>query len=294
VATGDVLLFQDDVSLPGLLPLVIGRAYRSSWRAGRWFGPSWASSLDQRLQIAPDRIAGVFADGRVLSWSCRATQDGPVPLTGLPVTGPRWRLERTGSGAFTVTDPQAGLVWRFEGRGGELPLVCVTDRRGGQIRFAYTEHGEPAWITHSGGYRVRVVMSGGRVAELRLATSAGEETLIGYRYDPAGNLAGIANGSGRALRFSYDAEGRLTGWQDRNGVSYRYSYDEQGRCVAGAGPAGSMSGRFAYGDRVTWWTDAAGAVTIYQLDASSRVTAVTDPLGHVTHVWYDEYRTPGL
>ena len=117
VATGDVLLFQDDVSLPGLLPLVIGRAYRSSWRAGRWFGPSWASSLDQRLQIAPDRIAGVFADGRVLSWSCRSTEDGPVPLTGLPVTGPRWRLERTGGGAFMVTDPQAGLVWRFEGRG---------------------------------------------------------------------------------------------------------------------------------------------------------------------------------
>ena len=289
VATGDVLLFQDDVSLPGLLPLVIGRAYRSSWRAGRWFGPSWASSLDQRLQIAPDRIAGVFADGRVLSWSCRSGEDGPVPVTGLPVTGPRWRLERTGGGAFMVTDPQAGLVWRFEGRGGELPLVWVTDRRGGQIRFGYTEQGEPAWITHSGGYRVRVVMSGGRVAELRLATPAGEETLTGYRYDPAGNLAGIVNGSGRALRLSYDAEGRLAGWQDRNGISYRYSYDEQGRCVAGAGPGGGMSGRFAYGDRVTWWTDAAGAVTIYQLDASSRVTAVTDPLGHVTHVWYDEY-----
>ena len=62
VATGDVLLFQDDVSLPAVLPLVIGRAYRSSWRAGRWFGTSWASSLDQRLRIAPDRITGVFAD----------------------------------------------------------------------------------------------------------------------------------------------------------------------------------------------------------------------------------------
>jgi uncharacterized protein DUF6531 len=79
VATGDVLLFQDDVSLPGVLPLVIGRAYRSSWRAGRWFGPSWASSFDQRLQIAPDRIVGVFADGRVLSWPCRSGEDGPVP-----------------------------------------------------------------------------------------------------------------------------------------------------------------------------------------------------------------------
>ena len=288
VATGDVLLFQDDVSLPGVLPLVIGRAYRSSWRAGRWFGPSWASSFDQRLQIAADQIVGVFADGRVLSWPCRSGEDGPVPMTGLPVTGPRWRLERTGDGAFTVTDPQVGLVWRFEGLSGELPLVSVAGRGGSQVRFSYTEQGEPAWITHSGGYRVRVVMTGGRITGLRLATPAGEVTLTGYRYDPAGNLAGIVNGSGQALRLSYDEEGRLTGWQDRNGISYRYSYDGQGRCVAGTGPGGAMSGRFAYGERVTWWTDAAGAVTIYQLDASSRVTAVTNPLGHVTHLWYDE------
>ncbi len=46
-----------------------------------------------------------------------------MPLTGLPVTGPRWRLARAGDGAFTVTDPQAGLVRRFEGRSAELPLV---------------------------------------------------------------------------------------------------------------------------------------------------------------------------
>ena len=141
MATGDVLLFQDDVSLPGVLPLVIGRAYRSSWRAGRWFGPSWASSLDQRLQIAPgpDRRRVRGRAGPVLVMP--SAEDGPVPVTGLPVTGPRWRLERTGDGAFTVTDPQAGLVWRFEGRGAELPLVCVTDRRGDQIRFGYTDAG---------------------------------------------------------------------------------------------------------------------------------------------------------
>jgi RHS repeat-associated protein len=289
VATGDVLLFQDDVSLPGVLPLVVGRAYRSSWRAGRWFGPSWASSFDQRLQIASDRIVGVFADGRILSWPCRPAEHGPVPVTGLPVTGPRWRLERVGDGAFTVTDPQAGLVWRFERHHGELPLVSVTDRRGSQVRFGFTEQGEPSWIAHSGGYRVRVVMTGGRITGLRLADPAGEVTLAGYRYDPAGNLVGILNAAGQALRLAYDEEGRLTGWRDRNGISYRYSYDGQGRCVAGGGPGGAMSGRFAYGEGVTWWTDAAGAVTIYQLDESSRVRAVTNPLGHVTHIWYDEY-----
>jgi RHS repeat-associated protein len=346
VATGDVLLFADDVALaagPGVLPLVIGRAYRSSWRAGRWFGPGWASSFDQRLQVSPERVIGAFADGRVLSWPCVAGPGGPVPADGLPVTGPRWRLERVGDGAFTVTDPQAGLVWRFErraghywsaGGAGELPLVAVTDRAGHQVSFGYTPAGQPAWITHSGGYRIRVVIDRNRIARLMLADTSPEDAepggtepggtepggtepggtepggtepggtepgdagpgrarsevpLVEYGYDPAGNLAAIINSSGQALRLRYDDEGRLIGWDDRNEISYQYSYDEQGRCVAGAGPGGIMSASFAYGDQVTWWTDAAGAVTIYQLDESSRVAAVTDPLGNVTHAWHDEY-----
>ena len=92
-------------------------------------------------------------------------------------------------------------------------------------------------------------------------------TLAGYRYDPAGNLVGIVNSSGQALRLSYDEEGRLTGWQDRNGISYRYAYDEQGRCVTGTGPGGTMSGRFAYGERVTWWRPQNQGQT-YRIEAS--------------------------
>ena len=316
VATGDVLLIQEDVSRPGALPLVIGRVYRSSWRAGRWFGRSWASALDQRLQVAPKRIACVFADGRILSWLCTADEDGPRPVTGLPVTGPRWRLDRAGDGAFTVTDPQAGLVWRFErrpgfyagpGGAGELPLVAVTDRAGHRIGYEYTPDGRPAWVTHSGGYRVRVVMDGSRVTALALAPAQGaqdaqdaqdtpaagqpdqEVTLVSYGYNPAGDLAAVINSSGRALCLGYDEEGRLTGFQDRNGISYTCSYDQHGRCVAAAGPGQAMPGTFAYGERVTWRTDAAGAKTIYQLDESSRVAAVTDPLGSVTHFWHDEF-----
>ena len=303
VATGDVLLVQRDVSRPGALPLVIGRVYRSSWRAGRWFGPSWASALDQRLQVTPKRAACVFADGRVLYWLCTADADGPRPVTGLPVTGPRWRLERAADGAFTVTDPAAGLVWRFERRpgfhqgpdgAGELPLVAAMDRAGHRIGYEYTPAGQPAFLTHSGGYRIRVVMDGRRVTALALAPAdqaadqGRELTLVRYGYNPAGDLAAVINSSGQALCFSYDEEGRLTGWEDRNGFSYRYSYDQHGRCVAGAGPDGAMSATFAYGDRVTWRADADGAMTIYQLDESSRVASVTDPLGYVTHLWHDE------
>jgi YD repeat-containing protein len=306
VATGDVLVFAEDVSLSagsGVLPLVIGRAYRSSRRAGRWFGPGWISSFDQRLQVSPEQVIAAFADGRVLSWRCGAGPegpDGPVAMSGLPVAGPRWPLHHVGEGVFTVTDPQIGLVWRFErrpgypwspGGAGELPLASVTDRAGHQVSFGYSPAGQPAWITHSAGYRIRVVLDRNRISGLMLAGAGpgAEVPLVEYGYDPAGNLAAVTNSSGQPLRFRYDEEGRLAGREDRNEVSYRYFYDEQGRCVAGAGPDGTMSGRYAYGDRLTWWTDETGAVTMYQLDASSRIAAITDPLGNVTHFWHDEF-----
>lgn len=68
--------------------------------------------------------------------------DGEVVL---PAAGARWPLARE-SGGYTVTNPQAGLAWRFEPRDGffvsvdghgELPVVSLTDRAGRQIRFGY-------------------------------------------------------------------------------------------------------------------------------------------------------------
>jgi hypothetical protein len=50
-ATGRMFLPQVDVDLPGSLPLVLRRDYESSYRAGRWFGPTWSSTIDQRLEV---------------------------------------------------------------------------------------------------------------------------------------------------------------------------------------------------------------------------------------------------
>ena len=136
VATGDVVLAEADVTLPGVLPLVITRSHRSSRRTGRWFGPSWLSTLDQRLQVSSERVIGVFDDGRLLTWTRPAVAGG---VTAAPGHGPAWPLRRDRDGAYTVTDPQRGLTWRFEPRAGydldqagegELPLVTLTDRVG--------------------------------------------------------------------------------------------------------------------------------------------------------------------
>ncbi len=295
VASGDVVLAQTDVTLAGMLPLVIRRVHRSSYRAGRWFGRSWASTLDQRLEVSERAVCFAAADSAVLRYPPPGADDGPV----LPVAGARWPLTRDADGGYAVTDPQAGIVWRFGPRSGyyvsaaghgELPLVSVTDRAGHQIIFDYGLDGTPVTVTHDGGYQVRVLAAGGRVAGLDLARRGADDLpLIRYGYDAAGNLAEVVNSSGRPQRLSYDDAGRLTGWQDRSGFSYRYSYDETGRCVLGESPDGTLSGTLFY-DRdnlVTTHTDAAGSVSVYQLTERFQVAAVTDPLGNVTRSGYD-------
>jgi RHS repeat-associated protein len=329
VATGDVVLTQADVTLPGILPLVVERTHRSSHHTGRWLGGSWMSSFDQRLSVRGEAVIGAFADGRVMTWPRPAggvdvtsvpapTALGPattvpattVPPTAagadalaghepLPVAGPAWELRAHPGGTWTVTDPQHGLTWRYErrpgrrqqpgdGGDGELPLVSITDRAGHQVTFSYHDDGRPQDVTHSGGYRVLVTTGGGRVTGLVLDGPGGGTTLVGYEYDQDGNLTGV-NSSGIPLRFTYDPDGRLAGWTDRTGYSYAYSYDNLGRCVSGQSPDGALSGTFSYLPGTTTWTDAAGAATVYQIDdATSRVTAVTDPLGGVTRREYGE------
>lgn len=56
VATGRMLLPQTDIVLPGSLPLVFERVFDSSYRAGRWFGTGWSSTVDQRLEIDAEGV----------------------------------------------------------------------------------------------------------------------------------------------------------------------------------------------------------------------------------------------
>ncbi|MCG0069979.1 DUF6531 domain-containing protein, partial [Streptomyces tricolor] len=68
VATGRMVLPQTDVSLPGALPLLIKRQFESSYRLGGWFGPSWSSTLDQRLEIDAQGVVYVGEDGLTLAY----------------------------------------------------------------------------------------------------------------------------------------------------------------------------------------------------------------------------------
>ncbi|MEW2113706.1 DUF6531 domain-containing protein [Streptomyces sp. NPDC005474] len=323
VVSGDMLLRQTDVRLPGTLPLVLERTHLSSYRWGGWFGPSWASTLDQRLQADDDGIIYAAPDG------ARLVFPYPAPDTAEPVhpeSGSRLALawDDEVDGALRITDPDTGFTYVFhsprptdDDTAVDLPLQTIVDRNGQRITVRYGDDGTPTEVTHSGGYRVALDRHPDqpRIAALRLLDPEHPEAqgtrIVSYGYDNAGHLTELTNSSGIPMRFAYDEAGRITSWSDRNGTDYRYTYDEQGRVVRTEGSNGFLSGTLAYDQttrtttatnslghtnqyeyneayRVVRHTDPLGASTWQEWDGDHQLTAVINPLGHATRYRYDD------
>lgn len=281
VASGDVVLPQTDVEMAGVLPLVLRRLHLSSYRVGRFFGSSWASTLDQRLEVDEEGVSFAGDDGTLLFYP------HPTP-TSWPHVGPRKFLARTDTG-YTITDPE-GQKLHFGIGGAVLPLLAITDRNGNRVEFDRDDAGVPTEIRHSGGYRIRVETSDGLITALHLcgADDGADLQLVRYGYRD-GRLAEVINASGVPLRFAYDHAGRLTSWTDRNGAWYRYAYDHEGRVVRADGSGGFFSGTMSYADGVTRWTNSLGQQTAYHLNERGQTVREVDPAGNEVLSEWDEF-----
>ena len=89
VAAGRVVLAQTDVELAGVLALVLSRTHLSSYRVGRWFGPSWASTLDQRLEIEDTGVYYAGEDGMLLAYPTPAPRYCRRRVRAGPCAAPR-------------------------------------------------------------------------------------------------------------------------------------------------------------------------------------------------------------
>ncbi|MFI9826988.1 DUF6531 domain-containing protein [Streptomyces sp. NPDC051913] len=297
VATGEVFLSETDVSLPGTLPLEFTRRVTSGYRCGWWFGPAWASTLDQRLEIGDEETVFVTEDGMLLVYRNADATTAPW----LPVSGPRMPLVRLDDGTYRLEDPltRTSRHFRAHASDGTAAIADVTDRNGNSITFEYDESGIPLAIRHSGGYVLTIATEDGLVTGLKLAGAAddgSDVTIRRYGYTD-GNLTEVVNSSDQALKFTYDERLRLTSWTDRNGVRYAYTYDDQNRCVSQTGEHGYLGGTFTYDgadparseSRITTYTAADGAVTRFAVNDHSQVVATIDPLGNITRSAYDEH-----
>ncbi|WP_369033603.1 RHS repeat-associated core domain-containing protein [Streptomyces adonidis] len=295
MATGAMFLPLTDITLPGVLPLSFSRRVASDYRCGWWFGPGWASTIDQRLETDDDGIVFVTEDGMLLEY--------PHPeVSGLPVRpmgGPEWLLTGTADGGYRIDDPLTGHARHFTHPDDGIALLThIVDRNQNTITFDYDEDGTPLAIRHSGGYHLKLSTDAGHVTALSLVDAAEDGTdIVVKRYGyTGGNLTETVNSSGLPLEFTYDERLRVTSWTDTNRSRYAYAYDERDRCVAEGGEAGHIAITLDYdgtdpawpGATITTLTTAEGAVTRFVVNDNSQVIAEIDPLGNVTRTVFDD------
>ncbi|CAL9510115.1 hypothetical protein SUDANB1_03609 [Streptomyces sp. enrichment culture] len=299
LATGRMYLPQTDVELPGILPLVFTRRTESGCAVGRFLGPSWTSTVDERLLIDAIGVVHVTADGLLIPY--------PHPVPGAPTTPSSGRartlLARDADGDYTVTDPDSGLTFHFTAPSGSEPgadgvawLSGVTERNNHTITIDRGEDGLPLALVHSAGHRVKLSLADGLVTALSLA-GAGEGgadlPLMNYGYQD-GNLTTVTKPSGATTTFAYDDRHRVIAWIDSNNSRYDYIYDDRDRVIAEGGEAGHVQITLTYtepdpetGHRTTTLTTAGGHSTRHLFGPGCRLLAVTDPLGHTTRFTYD-------
>ncbi|PRH78710.1 hypothetical protein C6N75_13485 [Streptomyces solincola] len=178
IATGEMALPQEDISLPGVLPLTLRRTYLSGYKWGRWFGPGWASTLDERLESSAGGQGMVWAreDGSLLVYPTLPAVDDPEGV--LPLDGSRALLhfgDRDGEfTTYRTYDPLSGLTRHFTGSpyspSAAYWLSEIEDRNDNRILITRQSDGAPMTVIHEGGYQIRLKVAGERVSELSLRT----------------------------------------------------------------------------------------------------------------------------
>lgn len=319
-ATGEFLLPETDLTLPGLLPLVLTRRHRSNYRWGRWFGPTWSSTLDMRVVVDEQQVTFVGEDGLLLAYPHADPGLAVEPLVG----GVRYTCVRTDTGTYRVADPEREIIWHFtpesglDEQFGVYAITAITDRHLNRILFHYNADGAPSAITHTGGYRVEIATDSaiGRVAALAVIDATAVEdpadladadaradrretgtTVRRFAY-AAGNLAAVTNGVGATTRYTYDDRDRMLSWTDSRGTSMVNTYDSAGRVILQHGTDGILNAGFDYLDypdrtgSLTRHINSQGAVTTRGFDHDLRVRDIMDPLGGHTRIDYNPDRRP--
>ncbi|NMO00482.1 RHS repeat protein [Gordonia sp. TBRC 11910] len=265
-ASGHLIDTEVDLRIDAAFPFILERSHISSFGAGRWFGPSWCSTIDSRVEIDAEGISVLTGEAAVLRYPHPLGDAEVLPEIG---TMPLSFVD----GAYRVRDVRTGVTYEYAMFGetsslesasvvGEATIVGILDMSlvvGLSAIVHHTGHRIDVEYDAHTGYLSRMLHSGGAIVEVATDDMTGLVTQLSvysedsnpivarrFEYSPANNLVAVTNWSGRAMRYEYDAQHRLTGWIDRNGHAYRHRYDVNGRVVVQAGSGGVYANAFVY------------------------------------------------
>ncbi|MBI3595608.1 MAG: Ig-like domain-containing protein [Nitrospirae bacterium] len=281
LATGFLTLTKTDLVLPGIIPLVVDRTYRTNMTNAGPFGLGTSWSYDLFLQPPP----GGSPDALVLYWPGNRQDIFARQLDNsfINATSPALRgavvTQSGGNRLLTFKDKR---VWTFDSAG---RLIVQQDRNGNTVTITRDGQGRVSQITGPTGQMFTLSYTG---TNLRIDSIQDPlQRVVQYTYDAPGRLAGVTDPAGGVTQYTYDAANRLLTATDPRGIIFLTNeYDSNGR-VARQTQADGSRFTFAYtavGAFVTsaTVTDPRGNTTTYRFNSFGYLISQTDSLGQTT------------
>lgn len=299
IRDGSVAVEHEDFVIPGRLPLAWPRVYRSRDLQPGLCGHGWQTPADLHLDIDTDGIA-VFVDtDRHVVFPQLPAADGFEHAVTELVDGARLYAE----GAAYRVRTKDGLVYAFPrpprnvaALGQQrLPIERIEDLCGNHWCFERID-GRLTRIQESGidglqGRFIDVTVHGNHIRQLLLHDPATgiNHPLVSYDYDEGGDLVAAIDPLGAPRRFEY-AKHHLVRHTDRTGLSFHYEYNARQQVIHAWGDGGLHDYRFHYDEALqeTQVTDSLGHVSLVKFDENGLPLCEIDPLDGVTVFEYDD------
>lgn len=297
IRDGSVSVTHEDFSIPGRLPLSWTRVYASRDHAlPGHCGHGWQTPADVRLMAEADGLLSLQGPEEFALFPALPQAEGQQVLD--VVDGARLMRQ----GTALVVRFKSGLRYHFEDalspegalQAAPLPIARIEDACGNHWRFVRRGR-DLVRIAESGvdglpGRSIEVQSRGGYIESMALRDPATgqEHPLVRYRHAD-GDLLAASDALGAAREFAY-LQHRMARHTDRTGLSFHYAYDEQWRVVHAWGDGGLHDYRFAYSAalRQTEVTNSLGHLTVVKFDEAGLPLAEIDPLDGVTTFEYDD------
>lgn len=275
-ATGAVAFADQDLSVPGSLPLSFTRYYNAhSDRLGT-LGFRWSHTYDTHLEFVDDDVDVIFGSGREEFFA--GNSQGFVP------TDPRIHstLVGNGDGTFTLTTKD-NVRYQFDADG---LLTSIQDLNDNALEFAYDGQDRLSTVTGEGGVSLTLSYDGnGRLASL--TDPAG--STYAYGYDATGDLVSVTDPEGGIRANTYSRHRLSTVTDENGGLVVENVYDPVNRLTTQTDALGETIS-VAYdtpGKGATEVTFPDGGLAAFYFDAFQRTTETVDPSGRTTSFIYD-------
>ena len=290
VMTGELLAEAVDFELPGMIPIVWERNYRSRETEPLSLGPGWYHPFDMGLEATAHRIVLRLLDGR--------PKEHPPLAVGASLWDDeeRYTLARTEQG-YEITTWE-GLTYTFGPRNTHFTRGAESERH--VLTGIHDRCMNHVMLDYENGFLHRITDSCGRKLDVRWTPSGRLESisferlpLVRYTYDDEGRLAAARDAHNQAITYAYRG-GVLVKETHRAGLSFYFEWDwdhPAGSCIRTWGDGGIYDRRLTYDEHrhFTLVEDGRGGRTHYWGNALDLVDKVMDPTGRVTQYEWDPY-----